>query len=107
MTYFSNWSQFYAFNVRLPSPDGRALDCAHSANIADYRLRDDETGDKAIPQIQSHWSKDIEALIVTGDTDPQRLRQAQQSGFAFLHKPFSPGKLRAFLRTTLSNVATS
>jgi signal transduction histidine kinase len=81
----------------------RALDCAPSAIIADYRLRDEETGDQAIHQIQSKWDKDIAALIVTGDTDPQRLRQAQQSGFAFLHKPVAPGKLRAFLRTTLSN----
>jgi len=80
-----------------------ALDCAPAAIIADYRLRDDETGVKAIRQIQARWGNDIHALIVTGDTDPQRLRQAQQSGFALLNKPVPPGKLRAFLRTTLSN----
>jgi signal transduction histidine kinase len=78
------------------------LDCAPAAIIADYRLRDEETGDNAIRQIQTEWGNDIAALIVTGDTDPERLRMAQQSGFAFLHKPVPPGKLRAFLRTGIN-----
>ncbi|HKQ30199.1 MAG TPA: hybrid sensor histidine kinase/response regulator [Burkholderiales bacterium] len=66
--------------------------------IADYRLREEHTGSEAIRRVQGVWGAAIPALIITGDTAPERLRQAQQSGFALLHKPVSPGKLRAFLR---------
>jgi two-component system, sensor histidine kinase len=66
--------------------------------IADYRLREERTGAEAIRALQQHFRRDIPALIVTGDTDPERIAQAKQSGFAFLHKPVSPAKLRAFLR---------
>ena len=66
--------------------------------IADYRLREDRTGIDAIRRVNDRWGTLIPSLVVTGDTSPDRLRQAQASGFAFLHKPVSPGKLRAFLR---------
>ena len=66
--------------------------------IADYRLREDRTGIEAIRRLHAHWGKPIPSLVVTGDTSPDRLQQAQASGFAILHKPVSPGKLRAFLR---------
>ena len=66
--------------------------------IADYRLRKDRTGIDAIRRVNDRWGTLIPSLVVTGDTSPDRLRQAQASGFAFLHKPVSPGKLRAFLR---------
>jgi hypothetical protein len=36
-------------------------------------------------------------VLVTGDTAPERLREAAQSGHAVLHKPVRPGKLRALL----------
>jgi len=81
------------------------LDAAPAVIIADYRLRDEQTGDDAIRRLQAVWGKGIPALIITGDTAPERLNQAQRSGFAFLLKPVPPGKLRAFLRTTLSNRA--
>jgi signal transduction histidine kinase/CheY-like chemotaxis protein len=77
--------------VAIPGPVPDAI-------IADYRLREEHTGSEAIRRVQERWGTSIPALIVTGDTAPERLRQAQQSGFALLHKPVSPGKLRAFLR---------
>jgi signal transduction histidine kinase/CheY-like chemotaxis protein len=78
------------------------LDAAPAVIIADYRLRNEETGDDAINRVQAVWGKDIPALIITGDTAPERLSQAQHSGYAFLLKPVPPARLRAFLRTTLS-----
>lgn len=68
------------------------------AIIADYRLREDRTGIGAVRSLQEHFHAEIPALIVTGDTDPALIGQARQSGFAFLHKPVPPAKLRAFLR---------
>jgi CheY-like chemotaxis protein len=66
--------------------------------IADYRLREDRTGIDAIRRVRDQWGTSIPSLVVTGDTSVDRLQQAQASGLAFLHKPVSPGKLRAFLR---------
>ncbi len=75
-----------------------ALQQAPDVIIADYRLREGQTGAEAIRRIHAAWGAHIPALIVTGDTAPERLREARASGFAFLHKPVEPAKLRAFLR---------
>jgi signal transduction histidine kinase len=66
--------------------------------IADYRLREEHTGAHAIAQLQREFGTQIPGLIITGDTAPERLREAQLSGFALLHKPVQPAKLRAYLQ---------
>jgi len=55
--------------------------------MADYRLRNDETGDSAIVKVREEVNLDIPAMIITGDTSPARLREATASGFHLLHKP--------------------
>jgi signal transduction histidine kinase/ActR/RegA family two-component response regulator len=77
-----------------------SLQHAPGAIIADYRLREERTGAEAIRTLRQTFGEDIPALIVTGDTAPERIRQARESGFAFLHKPVPPAKLRAFLRSS-------
>jgi CheY-like chemotaxis protein len=77
----------------------RLLERAPDVIIADYRLRQGQTGIDAIHDIQAKWGSGIPSLIVTGDTAPERLREAQASGFAFMHKPVNAAKLRAFLRS--------
>lgn len=67
--------------------------------IADYRLRADRTGSQAIDHVRRELGESIPALIVTGDTDPERLREAQASGHMLMNKPVPPARLRAFLRT--------
>lgn len=67
--------------------------------IADYRLREKHTGIEAIQHLHQLWGANIPSLIVTGDTAPERLREAQASGIAFMHKPVNAAKLRAFLRS--------
>ena len=67
--------------------------------VADYRLRDGKTGAQAIERLRREFGGNIPALIITGDTDPARLREAQASGHALMHKPVQPGKLRAYLRS--------
>lgn len=66
--------------------------------IADYRLRGGITGVQAIDRLRHEIGADLPALIITGDTDPERLREAQASGHTLMHKPVQPGKLRAYLR---------
>lgn len=68
------------------------------AIIADYRLRDNQTGIEAITAIHAQYGELIPALIVTGDIATESLREVSQSGFQVLHKPVAPAKLRAFLR---------
>lgn len=66
--------------------------------IADYSLRENQTGIEAIHAMQKTYKADIPAIIVTGDTAAERLREANSSGFQVLHKPVAPAKLRTFLR---------
>lgn len=72
---------------------------APHAIISDYRLRDGKNGAHAIQRLRSQFGWEIPAIILTGDTDPERLREAQASGNALMHKPVRPAKLRAYLRS--------
>jgi CheY-like chemotaxis protein len=79
----------------------RKLDAAGVAPeivLADYRLRGDTTGVQTIQALRDHFRVDIPAAIVTGDTAPERLAEAQASGHLLLHKPLRPAKLRVLLQ---------
>lgn len=70
--------------------------------IADYRLREEKTGIQAIRRIHAECGIDIPALIIAGDTAPERLREVAASGFPLFHKPVTPSQLRAFLHQSAS-----
>jgi CheY-like chemotaxis protein len=61
--------------------------------ISDYRLRELRTGVEAIAAIRELLGESLPALLITGDTAPERLREAKASGLPILHKPVSPSKL--------------
>jgi CheY-like chemotaxis protein len=63
--------------------------------ICDYRLRDGENGIDVIEQLRSEYNEAIPAMLITGDTAPDRLAEAKASSLLLLHKPVSNGKLRA------------
>lgn len=63
--------------------------------ICDYRLRGDENGIDVIQLLQSEYNEDIPAMLITGDSAPDRLAEAQESGFLLLHKPVANSRLRA------------
>jgi CheY-like chemotaxis protein/anti-sigma regulatory factor (Ser/Thr protein kinase) len=69
--------------------------------ISDFRLRDRRTGIEAIASIRAVLGKQLPALLITGDTAPLRLREAQASGIPLLHKPVSPDQLYQGLVTVL------
>ncbi len=77
--------------------------CIPELIIADYRLRADRTGSQAIDRVRREFGASIPALIVTGDTAPERLREAQASGHMLMNKPVPPARLRTFLRTVRRN----
>lgn len=71
--------------------------------IADYRLRAGATGSEAIAELRKALNKDIPGIIVTGDTAPERLKEARSSGFKLLHKPVHPANLTSIIRFILKN----
>ncbi|WP_294536988.1 hybrid sensor histidine kinase/response regulator [uncultured Rhodoblastus sp.] len=63
--------------------------------LCDYRLRDGENGIDVIRRLQSEYNEALPAVLITGDTAPDRLREARESGLILLHKPVTNIKLRA------------
>ncbi|HYD69904.1 hybrid sensor histidine kinase/response regulator [Azospirillum sp.] len=62
--------------------------------VADYRLREGRTGLQAIRDIYGVCGVRVPAVVLTGDTDPERIAEVQQSGHTLVHKPISPTMLR-------------
>ena len=71
------------------------------AFVCDYRLPG-ETGIQAIERLRASASDDIPAVLITGDTAPERLSEAKECGYPLLHKPVQPAKLRALLSQLLA-----
>jgi len=69
--------------------------------VADYRLRERETGADAIAAVRRETGRTIPAMILTGDTAPERIREARDAGCPLLHKPVQPGRLLALMRHCL------
>ena len=82
-------------------------ECRPDLIIADYRLEGNITGRAAIAIIQSIVGENIPAIIITGDTAPERLREARESGFPILHKPVRPERLIDMVNQKLSETASS
>jgi len=69
--------------------------------ISDHRLADGKTGIEAIDCLHGVLGIAIPAFLISGDTTPERLRDARASGYHLLHKPVSPMTLRAMLNRFL------
>jgi CheY-like chemotaxis protein/anti-sigma regulatory factor (Ser/Thr protein kinase) len=70
---------------------------APDAIVCDYRLGSGENGLAVIDALRSEFNEDIPALLVTGDTGPERLREIEASGLSVLHKPLQEQTLREAL----------
>ena len=75
------------------------------ALICDYRLRNYETGIDVIEAVRSEFNADIPAILVSGDSAPARMREAEANGLRVLHKPFNEQALRLALAGILSRQA--
>ncbi len=67
--------------------------------LSDHRLGGATTGVDAIRAVRALHPK-ARAALITGDTAPERLREAKASGLALLHKPVTLDALLAVLRNT-------
>ena len=80
----------------------RIASCAVAPDLilCDYRLRGEENGIDVIRALQAEFNDDIPAVLITGDTGSERLREARDSGYIVLSKPVANSKLRA----TIGNI---
>jgi CheY-like chemotaxis protein len=69
--------------------------------VSDFRLRGAENGIEVVELLRNEFNVDIPALLVTGDTAPDRLRDAEASGLPILHKPLNPARLRTLIANLL------
>ncbi len=68
--------------------------------IVDLRLRDNDSGIVALEAIRS-LHPNIPAIMITGDTAPDRLREASSVNAKLLHKPIYSDQLQAAIREAL------
>ena len=83
--------------VKLLCDNGRVPDMI----IADYRLRGGRTGIEAIRDIHKACNSDVPAIVLTGDTAPERIAEVRGSGFRLIHKPVTPTMLREVLASVV------
>lgn len=83
-----------------------AADAAPCLIVSDYRLRDGETGVGAIAAVRQAFGQGVPAMLVTGDTAPERLGEVEASGLLVLHKPVGKARLRAAIGALLRTGAT-
>jgi len=69
--------------------------------ITDFRLREKRTGQDVLDGVTARLGHRVPAIIVTGDTAPERLREALASGATLLHKPVAPPALQAAMESLL------
>jgi CheY-like chemotaxis protein/anti-sigma regulatory factor (Ser/Thr protein kinase) len=68
--------------------------------VADFRLPQHENGIETVRRLRARLGE-VPALMVSGDTAPERLREAQASGLPFLHKPVSADTLKETMLAVL------
>lgn len=69
--------------------------------ISDFRLANGRTGVEAIERLRAALDSAIPAFLISGDTGPERLRDASASGHQLVHKPVPPMTLRTTLNRFL------
>jgi signal transduction histidine kinase/CheY-like chemotaxis protein len=73
--------------------------------ICDYRLRDNETGSMVIERLRNEYNESIPGMLITGDTAPDRIKEAQASGYLLLHKPVPNEVLRTAIARLMQQPA--
>jgi signal transduction histidine kinase len=74
--------------------------------LVDYRLPGEKTASDAIRAIHTATGRRVPAIIITGDTHPQRIREASAAGHAVVFKPVPPDVLKEKLDSLLSAAPT-
>jgi two-component system, sensor histidine kinase len=73
------------------------------AFLVDYRLREGVSGISVIRDLQARFGSDIPAVIITGETAPESLREVSGSGYQQIHKPLAPARLYELLSDLITS----
>ncbi|ASJ71249.1 ATP-binding protein [Granulosicoccus antarcticus] len=65
--------------------------------VSDYRLRDNLNGVDAVAAIRESLESEVPAIIITGDTSPERLKDVSGAGMLVMHKPVNPDELHSVI----------
>jgi signal transduction histidine kinase/CheY-like chemotaxis protein len=71
----------------------RRLDAPPDLVLSDLHLGDGPDGLAAIEAVRRECGYEVPALLITGDTSPEELRRATESGHPVLFKPVQPHRL--------------
>ncbi|MFO0519803.1 MAG: ATP-binding protein, partial [bacterium] len=74
--------------------------------LADFRLDSQLTGADAIREINARLQRPVPAIIITGDSSPERIQEAVSSGHLILHKPIAAEVLMAAITETSAKTGT-
>ena len=92
--------------AQTPEQALMAIDSGFKPDIAicDYRLRQNITGVEVLQLLDYKLGRSLPALLITGDTAPERLKEAHTSGYTLMHKPVNPAKLRNAIALQLRKI---
>lgn len=82
-------------------------DLRPDAILADYRLRNGQTGVEEVERLCRMLRQRPPALLLTGDTEPARLGEVRASGLPVLHKPIRAEALLQALGDVLKQTPAS
>ena len=82
---------------RLPQATGRP-----GLVLADHFLPAGGTGAQAVEMVRNHVGAPVPALILTGDTTPERQAEAAALGCRLLHKPVQIGPLKEMVDSLMT-----
>ena len=71
--------------------------------LVDYRLHDGLTGWDAIKDVRRALGQEIPAIIITGDTSAERIKEASQTDAILMHKPVVIDELRQNMRSLINS----
>lgn len=72
--------------------------------ISDYYLNKDYSGCDVIKNIQKMMARKIPAMVITAETDPDRLEEIRLTGNSVFRKPLKPATLRVAIQRLLRQV---
>ena len=70
--------------------------------MAELRLRGGHTGLQALADVRRQLEREIPAILMTGDSGPERTKELAGADVSVLVKPFGPENLRNAMEAMLA-----
>jgi len=70
--------------------------------LVDYRLSNNLTGLEAIEEIRQYLAKKVPAIIITGDTSAEKIKEISAADAHLMHKPVSVDRLKNEIASLLA-----